>query len=443
MKKLLRSLCLIGLYSLFWYKGYTQDLPVPRQAEEGFRWRRACRLVLSGQDITANAQGKSSQIEHLEMNDIETFLSHSLPYYSYARASQDRPEINPRQPYINRDAFNRNIALAKISVVLQVGERLVRVSDWVKWIDREGQITPNIAVFISGQEGTLTNTSLTIIHSPQADPVTYPVHEANGTTTKAVGQLSRTLVELFNSPNSCLDRYIKDQILKDATAEVETGKRSREGTKLTSEDRARQFPEHFHHSEQWLMYYLGQLKEDRNVISILVDQIISQAASQGTKGSPSAIMLHIHSKNDLCNRCTASVYQFNSSSLVVKFKKEMVEKYSIEQEPIFLTIASSRVNNYPERRAVCGHDDHFNATIDVRTFSPWFVQIAMPDIPFRQSVLRSLGLPPLSLRAIQEAAVIPKPKVRPKPVPKPRAKQQARRITAVSASSSDEATSSS
>ena len=334
------------------------------QSEEGFRWRDRSHFVLGGTDYSDD----SPQADHERMNTLETALSHYLPISS----------------------INRNIALACISIVFQTASGIRRVSDWVHPVEevvREGsgseppplpetKVLKNIAVFVSGQ-----GTSLSSVR--EGEPLAFgeiapSIQEVNGTDVILAGKFKSQLHSLFTHRAANLDDRIRLERLSDTSPRAD----------LSAED--------YHHSEQWLMIYLGlnrgPERGQKPVIFYLVDRLIEEKAREagyvdGTTTPILAVILHIHSKNDLCDRCTHTLSQFSSkpNGLVAKLKGYINTTYYCAP-PAFLIVASSRINSQG-RRVLYGHDDHCTDRIDIGVFPAWFVQIALPDLPRPQRPL--------------------------------------------------------
>lgn len=108
-----------------------------------------------------------------------------------------------------------------------------------------------------------------------------------------------------------------------------------------------------YHSEQWIYLGLKNRAYRQNLIHQL-NASIRQIVGEGLRPNIESIFMHIHSKNDVCDKCTVSLSKLMDPNNSVRnaFLKDLTGQDNFRN---FLIIASSRVE-YMGRRMKVGHD---------------------------------------------------------------------------------------
>ena len=108
-----------------------------------------------------------------------------------------------------------------------------------------------------------------------------------------------------------------------------------------------------YHSEQWI-YLALKAHYFKNNLVYQLKSCIEQIIGRGTSPIIEAIFMHIHSTNDVCDKCTVSLSKLMGPANLVRnsFLRELTGQDNFRN---FLIIASSRVG-YMGRRMKVGHD---------------------------------------------------------------------------------------
>ncbi|MDP3372437.1 MAG: hypothetical protein Q8S21_06095 [Candidatus Paracaedibacteraceae bacterium] len=336
---------------------FQSDSAPIHQPEEGFRWRQNLGLHYQGQKII-DLDCEDVVTEHQGMSDFENIISHTL----------------------TKTEIDRNVALVRISVIFQDASTgiLHRISDWIKWQGINEGISNQLAVFISGTGPFLSAERKSFLEGE----LEGQIHEI---TARELNQgisfdLQAELKQLFNAG------------LKQNLDESERIEKLRE---INAHDS--QFHVNYHHSEQWVLNYLAGVHSDgKMTLMKAVDNLISTNRANGNFKEGAKILsviLHIHSKNDVCERCTQTISRIMAECnfLISGLKMYIQSAYNNNAtiSPTFLTLTSSRVN-YKKRRDLHGHDDSSNDPIDLKALPPLFVQSVTIDSPMPQSDLNQL-----------------------------------------------------
>ena len=325
-------------------QGYSDPILQP---EEGFRWRQDLILNYDGQEIIS-LDCESVIDEHQEMNVLENRISHSLP----------------------KSNIDRNVALARISVVFKNDPTapLNRVSGWIKWHGVHEEISDKVAVFISGTGPFLSGA--------RVRDLGQNIHEITGKELRNdLTSFQQKLDELFASG--------AQRNLAESEQVIRLGEVREHGF---------QFHKNYHHSEQWLLTYLSRLHRDtKTTFMKAVDSLIDMHRTNGNFKAGAQILsviLHVHSKNDVCERCTQTISRIMAGCnfLVPSLKNYITSAYHQTEAPRFLILTSSRVN-YEKRRDLHGHDDNLGDPIDIKALPPLFIQSIAIDSPLPQSDL--------------------------------------------------------
>lgn len=437
------------------------------QQEEGFRWRSPhSQFTWCGNPIESDRDPSFIQ-EHQEMNEIERRLFYSLP----------------------SQTVSHNILFAKLSVVVRTQTGFRKLTDWVKWCDERGRVSDQIAVFVS------TQTHLFSTFAAEATTTNPNGYKGRGLERFGADRglsfrevLSRDLVKTARNPSEALQKVInevfstKTDHCRDDTRNRKRGAidiqdsildpsiiqrvnddlkkeddRQKKLTMLeknqkpkTKEDikklRSSSFPTNFHHTEQWLMLYLGLNKpyppsnpggRDRSttVLTLLIQNLIDSRFGELYDPKIVSVVLQLHSKLDVCSNCTPTLSAFCTksngtvfSSLmdIQTFLPQYFDEPAVDRAPApagaaggggcaagsaqdahndrstvpFLILASARVSDYTDKRRIAhGHDDHDESPVDLSTLYPLYIQIPMPDEPLR----RYGFLAPLSHRHLAAA----------------------------------------
>lgn len=381
MKKLCRRV-LFTLVHISVFTFFFISVDAATQVEEGFRWRNNFNVItINGSNILdADATVLNIQKEHEDMNNLESFISHHLP----------------------NSSMIHNIVLAGISIVYEDAQGShKRINMPILHISNDGEVRNEIAVFVSGT--SVSNRLLAPQRSLHAWLSSHPLDWLQGINTikEVNGSIAfPTDINIFYETLRLLFVEVvpTTDILDSATCiERRTELTLPSQVGMHTEAKYQNLQRGYHHSEQWLLHYLGlKPRENKTNFMLLVDALIS--AKMPPPGSRiKAVILHIHSKNDVCKRCTQTINRIiqEKDLLVSSLKRYINEEYNNNtHEPQFLVLASSRVNNSDQkRREKCGHDHHFNDSIDIQNFVPYFAQTILSDLPVRQEFLAAFDTP--------------------------------------------------
>lgn len=390
---------------------------IPSETEEYFRWRQLpCILLIQGKEVKEEAGYQSVAQEHTEMCRLESMMTHALA------ESIDQ---------------GTNLALSRISIVYEKDGAFYRVSDWLR--DEDG----NITVFSSGSESPIfVGNSARVIQqiTKSSAPPTAGSTRSKARRTKidmgnrfiVEGQNFRFIVAgTVDCEPSLEGQYpLQDFLLrlfnftkmnppppeKEKTKAIEWRNHATKKLDVAATEnsnslfirfnseyslfllknilRESQFPQNFHHSEQWWMQYISQeFKVNEVEGSRLYHKVKNLLEKKTTAkgGKVFAIVLHIHFKNDVCSCCTPtlSAFSIQQSRALSKFKQQTLVENPDHFHDQFkiLILASSRVNNYPKRRTYHGHGATPEPphSINLETFPPLVAQVAMPDLPPKRS----------------------------------------------------------
>ena len=329
----------------------SDSAPIP-QPEEGFRWRQNLILNYDGQEII-DLDCASVIDEYQRMSEFENLISHILP----------------------KSNIDRNVALARISVIFQDSSTgtLYRISDWIKWHGVREEISDQLAVFISGTGPFLSE--------PRK-------HILEGRIGNGIHEISWQELEEENA--SVFRLKLKQLFESGAKRNLDEGERAERLEEVREHDS--QFHMRYHHSEQWILTYLDRSHSDKRTTLIkAMDSLIHKYRTNGnfkTGAQILSVVLHIHSKNDVCERCTQTISRIMAqcNSLVSRLKAHIARAYDTAGSPTFLILTSSRVN-YEKRRDLHGHDSNLGDPIDLKALPPLFIQSVAIDSPLPQSDL--------------------------------------------------------
>ena len=132
-----------------------------------------------------------------------------------------------------------------------------------------------------------------------------------------------------------------------------------------------QFTTKYHHSEQWLRIYLE--RNSGEYLKLAIDNLLKHKGhGSGYVVGRTPIMsviLHVHSTNDICERCSPTLHRFitKPDGFKDRIKTYISEKYRCTDKLNFSLITTSRIH-YGHQRIIHGHDYGFVTPIDLMQF---------------------------------------------------------------------------
>lgn len=289
------------------------------------------------------------------------------------RRSVDSPAINQDlqemcrvervfSAFLRQDYRYKNITVARLGIVYEFDGRQHYLSTWVS-VPEMGRMTDKIPIFVSGSAvgvfDNLARLRINNLHSLNS------LRFLKGFTLDNFAIVDSAAVEDQEWYNNLWNLYLAENHAADKIISPALTAQRLADHDLSYQD----FDKLYAHSEQWLLYHLG----DPDIFKAILDQLIEVVRFLNPH-TVRRIVLLIHTNRDACACCS------NTIAVFTRRLKQMSEAMLgvLPHDP--LIIVSSRTG-YQERRSTVGHDGHAESAVDINDPSRVVKQVTLPDFP--------------------------------------------------------------
>lgn len=264
--------------------------------------------------------------------------------------------------FLGQNYKHKNIAVARLGILYEFGGRQHYLSTWVS-VPEAGRITDKIPIFVSGSAvGAFDNLARLRINNLHTLNTLRLFQEF---TSDNFLIIDNSAIEIQDWYNNLRNLYLAENHAPDKVIEPALTTQRLAEHDLDYGD----FDKLYAHSEQWLLYHLGDLDIFRAILNQLME-----ALRFLNPHTIRRVVLLIHTNRDACACCSQTIAVFT------RHLKQISETILgvLPYDP--LIIVSSRTG-YQERRSTVGHDGHAEDAVDINDPSRVVKQVTLPDFP--------------------------------------------------------------